>query len=119
MLTNFVGAANITAKPYYSHKNLALTKVNLHHSLTKPDNKENTVSVDSIEDIPFLHHSCIDLIKQLHEHKCCEHYRAVLSWHTEGFRIKAIYNVKQVASHEDQHKHDNKLVDTVTNHIAE
>lgn len=100
-------------------KNIALTKVNLHHSLTKPDNKENTVSVDSFEDIPFLQHSCIDLIKQLHEHKCCEHYRAVLSWHTEAVGIKAIHDVKQVASLEDQHKHDNKLVDTVTNHIAE
>lgn len=96
-----------------------LNKIYLHCSLTKPDDQEGIIFVDSKEDIPFLQHSCIDLIKQLHEHKCCEHYRGVLSRHTESLWLEAVYNVKQVASLEDQHKHHNQLEDTVTNHIAE
>lgn len=90
----------------------------LHDSLSKPYDQENIVFVDSSEHISFLEHSCIDFIKQLHKHKCCEHDRSVLGWHAKCVRMEAIYNVKQIIPLENQQKHNNQLVDTVTNHIA-
>ena len=61
------------------------TAVNyLHHSLANPDDQENIVSEDSSEHISLLQHSRIDLIKELHKHKRCEHNRGVLSRQTES-----------------------------------